>query len=84
MIVYKVVVLPEPVGQVTRINQFFLLSAFSKILFVVQKNPKSSKSTRALEASSTLQTIFSPYFVGIVETLTSIFFHSRTFEYFQS
>jgi hypothetical protein len=50
----------------------------------VQKKPKSSKSIIALLASSILETIFSQYLVGKVETLTSIFLCSNFNSYFQS
>jgi len=76
-VVYRVVVLPEPVGQVTRIRPFFLLIAFSIILFDVQKNHNSLKSIIAFDVSSILETIFSQYFVGNVEILTHIFLFSN-------
>jgi hypothetical protein len=59
--------------------------AFSRILLEVQKNHNSSKSIIDFFESSILQTAFSQYGVGKVETLTSILFQSSHFrEYFQS
>jgi len=77
-IVYKVVVFHEPVGQVTSIIQLFFDIAFSIILLLVQKNHKSSKLTIAFELSKSLETTFSQYFVGKVETLTSNFFSQES------
>ena len=59
-IVYRVVVLPDPVGHVTSTIPAFLETALFNILFDVQKNHKSSKSITAFCESSIRHTIFSP------------------------
>ena len=70
---YKVVVLPEPVGPVTRIIPNGFLAADIKISWSLPETPKSEKVKPLTYSAKSLTVIFSPSRTGITETRISTF-----------
>ena len=68
---YSVVVLPQPVGPVTRIIPFGVVISFCHASSTSLRNPNSPRPTRMFLSSSKRMTIFSPFGVGTVETRRS-------------
>ena len=73
VIAFTVVVFPEPVGPVTRINPCGVSSIFSISVRHSSVNPRSSKFNLFSFFPSILRTIDSPYFIGTIETRRSVF-----------
>ena len=78
------VVLPLPVGHVTRIVPLFCAILFSICRLLVHISPRSSSGGIERVESRIRHTAFSPYRTGSVEIRTSIFPHSSLIRYFPS
>ncbi|CAI8366260.1 MAG: Uncharacterised protein [Hyphomonas sp. TMED17] len=69
---YKVVVLPEPVGPVTKVMPFGWDRMLRNRIRVSSSMPRSESSSKACRVSSSRIVTRSPYRDGSVDTLTSI------------